>query len=79
MIKSFSTLYAGHVLEGEGIGFAGTPHDDRWYSNDRLIQAFDIAREAAILLEDLGYDVLWMAEHHFQRGERFNHGGIPWQ
>jgi alkanesulfonate monooxygenase SsuD/methylene tetrahydromethanopterin reductase-like flavin-dependent oxidoreductase (luciferase family) len=67
MIKSFSTLYAGHVLEGEGIGFGGTPHDDRWYSNERLAQAFDIAREAAILLEDLGYDTLWMAEHHFQR------------
>ena len=67
MIKSFSALYAGHVLEGEAIGFGGTPHDDRRYSNDRLIQAFDIAREAAILLEDLGYDVLWMAEHHFQR------------
>jgi alkanesulfonate monooxygenase SsuD/methylene tetrahydromethanopterin reductase-like flavin-dependent oxidoreductase (luciferase family) len=67
MIKSFSTLYAGHVLEGEGIGFAGTPHDDRWYSNERLIQAFDIARDTAQLLEELGYDVLWMAEHHFQR------------
>ncbi len=67
MIKSFSALYAGHVLEGEGVGFAGTPHDDRWYPNERLIQAFDIAREAAILMEDLGYDVLWMAEHHFQR------------
>ena len=67
MIKSFSALYAGHVLEGEGIGFAGTPANDRWYPNDRLMKAFDIAREAAILLEDLGYDVLWMAEHHFQR------------
>ena len=67
MIKSFSALYAGHVLEGEGVGFAGTAHDDRWYPNERLIQAFDIAREAAVLLDDLGYDVLWMAEHHFQR------------
>ena len=67
MIKSFSALYAGHVLEGEGVGFAGTPHDDRWYPNERLIKAFDIAREAAILMEDLNYDVLWMAEHHFQR------------
>ena len=67
MIKSFSALYAGHVLEGEGVGFAGTPHDDRWYPNERLIQAFDIAKEAAILMDDLGYDVLWMAEHHFQR------------
>ena len=67
MIKVFSALYAGHVLEGEGVGFAGTPHDDRWYSNDRLVQAFDIAKDTAQLLEDLGYDVLWMAEHHFQR------------
>ena len=30
MIKSFSALYAGHVLEGEGIGYSGTLHDDRW-------------------------------------------------
>ena len=67
MIKTFSALYAGHVLEGEGVGFAGTPHDDRWFPNERLIQAFDIAKEAAILMEDLGYDILWMAEHHFQR------------
>ena len=29
MIQHFSTLYAGHVLEGEAIGFDGTPHDDR--------------------------------------------------
>ena len=67
MIKSFSTLYAGHVLEGEGVGFNGIPHDERWYPNERLIKAFDIAKEAAILVEDLGYDILWMAEHHFQR------------
>ena len=67
MIKYFSTLYTGHVLEGEGVGFEGIPHDDRWFSNDRLIQAFDIAKDTAQTLEALGYDVLWMAEHHFQR------------
>ena len=67
MIKSFSALYAGHVLEGEDIGFSGTPHDDRWYSNERLIEVFDIAKESAIFMDELGYDVLWMAEHHFQR------------
>jgi len=54
-------------LEGEGLGFEGTPHDDRWYPNERLVQAFDIAKETAILMDELGYDVLWMAEHHFQR------------
>ena len=67
MITQFSTLYAGHVLEGDRIGFDGIPHDDRWYSNDRLVEVFSIAKEAAILMDDLGYDVLWMAEHHFQR------------
>ena len=67
MITQFSTLYAGHILEGEGIGFDGIPHDDRWYSNERLIEVFDIAKESAILMDELGYDVLWMAEHHFQR------------
>ena len=67
MIGSFSTLYAGHVLDGDGVGFGGTPADDRWYSNERLIEAFDISREAAQLTEDLGFDVFWMAEHHFQR------------
>jgi alkanesulfonate monooxygenase SsuD/methylene tetrahydromethanopterin reductase-like flavin-dependent oxidoreductase (luciferase family) len=67
MLKSFSTLYAGHVLEGDGIGFAGTPANDRRYANDRFIQAFDIARETAQATEALGYDVLWLAEHHFQR------------
>ena len=67
LITQFSALYAGHVLEGEGIGFNGTPHDDRWYSNDRLAEAFEIAKDSAILMDKLGYDVLWMAEHHFQR------------
>ena len=67
MIKSFSAIYAGHVLEGEGIGFDRIPNDDRWYSNERLATVFDIARETAQLLEELGFYVLWLAEHHFQR------------
>ena len=67
MIQTFSTLYAGHVLEGDGIGFDGVPANDRWYDNDRLATAMDIARQAAVFLDDLGFDILWMAEHHFQR------------
>ena len=67
MIQHFSTLYAGHVLEGEAIGFGGTPHDDRRFDNDRLALSFDIAKDLSITMEDLGYDILWMAEHHFQR------------
>ena len=67
MIRYFSALYAGHVLEGEGVGFSGTPADDRWYANERFIQAFEIAKDTAQCMEALGYDILWMAEHHFQR------------
>ena len=67
MIQYFSTLYAGHVLEGEGIGFDGIPHDERFYDNERLALSFDIAKGIATTMEELGYDILWMAEHHFQR------------
>ena len=67
MIRYFSALYAGHVLEGEGVGFSGTPADDRRYTNERFIQAFEIAKDTAQHMEALGYDILWMAEHHFQR------------
>src|SRR5215475_11859190 len=67
MIRYCSALYAGHVLEGEGVGFSGTSADDRWYANERFIQAFEIAKDTAQRMETLGYDILWMAEHHFQR------------
>src|SRR5215831_4469225 len=67
MIKYFSILYAGHVLEGDGIGFAGTSANERWYPNERFARAFDISKEIAQLMDELGYDILWSAEHHFQR------------
>jgi alkanesulfonate monooxygenase SsuD/methylene tetrahydromethanopterin reductase-like flavin-dependent oxidoreductase (luciferase family) len=67
MLKHFSVLYAGHVLEGEGIGFDGTPANERWYTNNQFERAFDIAKDLAQHMEALGYDILWMAEHHFQR------------
>ena len=67
MLGNFSVLYAGHVLEGENIGFNGTPHDDRTWDNKRLALSFSIAKDLASRMEDLGYDTLWMAEHHFQR------------
>ncbi len=60
MIKDLSVLSAGPVLEGDGIGFDGIPANDRWYDNDRLSMALDIAREAAVFLDDLGFDILWM-------------------
>jgi alkanesulfonate monooxygenase SsuD/methylene tetrahydromethanopterin reductase-like flavin-dependent oxidoreductase (luciferase family) len=67
MIKYFSALYAGHVLEGDGIGFDGTPANERWYPNERFVRAFDISKEIAQLMDELGYDIFWSAEHHFQR------------
>jgi alkanesulfonate monooxygenase SsuD/methylene tetrahydromethanopterin reductase-like flavin-dependent oxidoreductase (luciferase family) len=67
MLKNFSVLYAGHVLEGDGIGFDGVPANDRWYSNEQCARAFDISADLAQHMESLGYDILWLAEHHFQR------------
>jgi hypothetical protein len=67
MLKYFSVLYAGHVLEGEGIGFDGIPANERWYANDRCARSFDIARDLAQHMEESGYDILRLAEHHFQR------------
>jgi alkanesulfonate monooxygenase SsuD/methylene tetrahydromethanopterin reductase-like flavin-dependent oxidoreductase (luciferase family) len=67
MIKHVSVLYVGHVLEGDGIGFGGIPANDRWYANEHFMRAFDISKEIAQLMDELGYDVLWGAEHHFQR------------
>ena len=54
MLGNFSVLYAGHVLEGDGIGFSGTPHDDRTWDNERLAMSFDIAKDLASRMEDLG-------------------------
>ncbi len=66
MIKSFGALYQGQI-DMEGVGDDGTPANARRYSNDRLIGVFRTASEVARLADELGYDVLWMAEHHFQR------------
>jgi alkanesulfonate monooxygenase SsuD/methylene tetrahydromethanopterin reductase-like flavin-dependent oxidoreductase (luciferase family) len=65
MIRHFSTLYVGHI-ELEGCGLDGTPADDRRYSNQRLIEAFDSATAVARAADALGYETLWLAEHHFQ-------------
>src|ERR1700682_5025004 len=65
MITRFSTLSVGHI-ELENCGLSGTPADDRRYSNDRLIEAFDTATALARAADTLGYETLWLAEHHFQ-------------
>ena len=66
MITKFGSLYAGHV-DLENIGFEGTPVNDRWLSNERLVTVFDKTRDMAQVMDRMGYDTFWMAEHHFQR------------
>ena len=65
MLRGFSASYAGHIVD-DHLGFQGTPANDRWYPNDKLAEAFDWAVDFAYLLDQLGYDEFWMAEHHFQ-------------
>jgi len=66
MITSFGSLYAGHVdLDNEGLD--GTPVNDRWLPDEELVSVFDKTEAIARLMDRTGYDVLWLAEHHFQR------------
>ena len=51
MIKRFSTLYIGHI-ELENCGHSGTPADDRRYSNERVIEAFDTTLELARTMDE---------------------------
>src|SRR5919201_7066312 len=66
MITKFSVLYVGQI-DLDNIGRDGTPANDRLYPNERLVEAFGMAREVAQLMDELGYYCLWTAEHHFQR------------
>src|SRR6266513_4041883 len=66
MITRFGSLFAGHVgLDDHGLD--ATPVNNRWLSNERLLGVFDKATRIAQLMDRRGYDVLWLAEHHFQR------------
>jgi len=38
----------------------------RRYPNERVIEAFDTTLELAQTMDELGYEALWLAEHHFQ-------------
>ena len=65
MIDKFGSLFAGHI-DLPDMGFAATAANDRFYSNDELITVFDKTEAICVLMDELGYDVFWMAEHHFQ-------------
>ena len=66
MITKFGSLYAGHV-DLDNVGFEGTPVDDRWLSDEHIATVFDKARAMAEVMDRVGFDVFWLAEHHFQR------------
>jgi hypothetical protein len=57
MIKKFHVLYVGQI-ELDNIGLNGTPANDRRYSDQRLREAFNTAREVAQLMDELGFDLL---------------------
>ena len=50
----------------DDIGYAGTAVNDRRFFNEHLVRVFDKARAMAQLIDPLGYDTFWTAEHHFQ-------------
>jgi alkanesulfonate monooxygenase SsuD/methylene tetrahydromethanopterin reductase-like flavin-dependent oxidoreductase (luciferase family) len=66
VIKKFHVLYVGQI-ELDNVGMSGTPADERLYSDERLREAFFTARDVAQLMDELGFETLWTAEHHFQR------------
>src|SRR5271167_2958057 len=65
MITKFDSLFAGHI-DMENAGYGGTPVNDRRFPNERLATVFDKAEAMAQLMDRLGYNAFWMAEHHFQ-------------
>jgi alkanesulfonate monooxygenase SsuD/methylene tetrahydromethanopterin reductase-like flavin-dependent oxidoreductase (luciferase family) len=72
MTLAIDAFYGGHV-QMEGHGFDGPAAGSRRYSDTHLATVYDEAERFAELMERLGYDTLWLAEHHFQRE---GYGGI---
>ncbi|HEV8642226.1 MAG TPA: LLM class flavin-dependent oxidoreductase [Methylomirabilota bacterium] len=65
MITKFSTVYAGHVDLGD-LGQLATPANERRYSNEHLVSVFEKTEAVARCMDEHGYHILWLAEHHFQ-------------
>jgi len=65
MITKFSTVYAGHVDLGD-MGQTATPANERRYANEHLASVFDKTEAVARCMDEHDYNILWLAEHHFQ-------------
>ncbi len=66
MIARFGSLYAGHV-DFDDIGQDATPVNARWLPEERLNTVYDKVAAIAQTMDRVGFDRLWLAEHHFQR------------
>ena len=65
MINKFTTVYAGHI-DFPDHGQNATPANERRFSNEALAGVFEKTEAIAKTMDRLGYDMLWLAEHHFQ-------------
>ena len=66
MITKFATVYAGHV-DLPDRGQEATPANERRFSNAHLASVFDKTEAIARVMDEGGWDTLWLAEHHFQQ------------
>jgi alkanesulfonate monooxygenase SsuD/methylene tetrahydromethanopterin reductase-like flavin-dependent oxidoreductase (luciferase family) len=48
------------------MGQEATPANERRYANEELASVFEKTEAVAKTMDALGYDTLWLAEHHFQ-------------
>jgi alkanesulfonate monooxygenase SsuD/methylene tetrahydromethanopterin reductase-like flavin-dependent oxidoreductase (luciferase family) len=65
MIRKFATVFAGHVDLPER-GQNTTPLNERRFSNEHLATIFAKTEAIAKVMDETGWDALWLAEHHFQ-------------
>src|SRR4030081_659632 len=65
MISKFVTVYPGHI-DLPDMGQDATPANERRFSNEQLASVFEKTEAVAKKMDALGFDTLWLAEHHFQ-------------
>ena len=65
MISKFTTVYPGHIDLGD-MGQEATPANERRYSNEQLAGVFEKTEAVAKQMDEYGWHMLWLAEHHFQ-------------
>jgi alkanesulfonate monooxygenase SsuD/methylene tetrahydromethanopterin reductase-like flavin-dependent oxidoreductase (luciferase family) len=65
MLSKFATVYAGHI-DFPDHGQDKTPANDRRFTGEQLAAVFEKTETIAKTMDQLGFETLWMAEHHFQ-------------